>query len=212
MKVEVRDSKVVIEGYVNAVERESRLLPKSAASSQECRGPFVEKVATGTFQKALTRNTDIKMLFNHKADRLLGGTADGSLKLTEDNIGLKAEAEIEDEEVRTAALAGKLRGWSFGFFTNADEWADDKKKGCQIRTLKDIDVTEVSILTVTPAYIATSVEVRSEEDEEKTAEIRAEEEETEIRVIEREEKHPDEKIDLSLYRATMEILKLGGHE
>lgn len=212
MKVEVRDSKVVIEGYVNAVERESRLLPKSAASSKECRGPFIEKVATGTFQKALTRNTDIKMLFNHKADRLLGRTADGSLKLTEDNIGLKAEAEIEDEEVMTAALAGKLRGWSFGFFTNADEWADDKKRGCQLRTLKDIDMTEVSILTVTPAYIATSVEVRSEKGEEKTAEIRAEEEETEIRVIEREEKHPDEKIDLSLYRATMEILKLGGHE
>jgi HK97 family phage prohead protease len=93
---------------------------------------------------------------------VLGSTKDGNLELYEDNIGLHAKATITDKEVIEEARANKLQGWSFGFTTNDDEW-EDTEDGMQRRTLKDIELREVSILTATPAYIATSIEMRGED-------------------------------------------------
>ena len=99
------------------------------------------------------------MMFNHERD--IGGTADGTLKLVEDNIGLYAEAEITDPEVRAAAEKGQLRGWSFGFQKPVVKW--DCVGKVQRRTIEDMELLEVSILTKTPAYFGTSVEMRSSE-------------------------------------------------
>ena len=51
---------------------------------------------------------------------------------------------------------GKLTGWSFGFKCKKDSWNDTG----EIRTLEEIELDEVSILTKTPAYTATSIELR----------------------------------------------------
>ncbi len=159
MKIEIRSGGAVhISGYVNAVERDSRVLPARMAAGAS--GSFVERVAAGAFAKAISRGRDIRMMFNHSRD--IGGTADGSLKLSEDNIGLHAEAEITDPEVRAAAEKGLLRGWSFGMKNPAAQWTD-AGNGIQRRTIEDMELVEVSILTKTPAYFGTSVEMRSAE-------------------------------------------------
>lgn len=155
VKIEIRSSnEAFISGYVNAVERESRILPKSGGIIRQ----FVEKVRAGTFRNALETEKPVELRFNH--DRFLCDTESG-LTLHEDNIGLYAEATITDTEVIQCAKNGELRGWSFGFVCKKDSW--DKDGELDRRTLEDIELKEVSILTKTPAYIGTSVEVRSNE-------------------------------------------------
>lgn len=154
MKIEIRNNQVVLDGYVNVVERESRVLPS-------VRGKFVETIKAKTFERALLKNDDVKMLFNHNEQRELGSMKQGNLELFEDAIGLRAIATITDEEVIEKAKNKQLRGWSFGFVAKKDTWLDGEN-GIQKRILEDIDLLEVSILDKTPAYIATSIEVRDE--------------------------------------------------
>lgn len=153
-KIEIRADQVILDGYVNAAGRESRVMPSM-------RGKFVEVVEPGTFGKALQRNDNVELRFNH--GQVLGSTKDGTLKLFEDNIGLRAIATVTDPMVIEKAKNKELRGWSFGFFKNQDRW-EDTDKGYQRRFLEDIDLKEVSILDKTPAYIATSIEERGEDE------------------------------------------------
>lgn len=67
MKVEIRGAdEVRISGYVNAVERDSRVLP--AAMGAGATTDFVEKVSAGAFRRAIARNPDVRMLFNHERE------------------------------------------------------------------------------------------------------------------------------------------------
>ena len=148
MNIEIRaKDKAVISGYVNAVERESRVLHRVGGL------PFREVVRQGTFAKALKNGNPVQLMLNH--ERVICDT-DSGLELREDNIGLFAKAVISDKEVISAAKNGKLTGWSFGFKCKKDSWNDTG----EIRTLEDIELDEVSILTKTPAYTATSIELR----------------------------------------------------
>lgn len=157
MQIEIRSSnEAVISGYVNAVERDSRIMPKGKGATAV--RSFVERVRAGTFDKAIKRGTPIELRFNH--DKIIGDTTK-NLELYEDNIGLYARAIISDTEVIEKAQRGELRGWSFGFIAEGETW--DKEGELDRRTLEDIDLKEVSILDKTPAYFGTSVEVRGEE-------------------------------------------------
>ena len=162
MQVELRaDNTIEISGYVNVVERESRAIHRIGDK------PFYETVKKGTFQKAIKKGNPIQLKLNH--ERTLCDTNSG-LELREDNIGLHARAVISDNETVEAARSNKLTGWSFGFKCNKDTWSDDREH----RTLEDINLSEVSILTLTPAYIATSVEVRDGEMQETRCETNIE--------------------------------------
>lgn len=155
MKIEVRGNQVLLDGYVNAVGRESRVLPSP-------KGKFVEVIAPQTFEKALRNNPDVDLLFNHDKSRKLGSTTDGNLELYEDAIGLRALATVTDPEVIAKAEKGELKGWSFGFISNDDTW-EQRENAVQRREIREMDLIEVSILDKTPAYIATSIEARGEE-------------------------------------------------
>ena len=153
MQIEIRaDNTALITGYVNVAGRESRVL-------RDASGPFVEIVQPGTFGKALDKNP-VGLMYNHV--RALGSTED-VLELKEDNIGLYARALVHDSTIVEKAKAGQLSGWSFGFYANKDEWKT-REDGMRLRTLEDIDLAEVSILDVNPAYIATSIEMRGGEE------------------------------------------------
>lgn len=148
MKIEIRSNDTaIITGYVNVVGRESRML-------RDLSGQFVEIIKPKTFQRALEKNANVGLMFNHKRD-----LAKREFELVEDNIGLHCRAEINDKEVIEKAKEGKLTGWSFGFYSNNDEFTT-RTDGMRVRTVNDIDLVEVSILDCTPAYIATSIECR----------------------------------------------------
>ena len=157
MKVEIRSDSVEIEGYVNAVGRESRPL-------RDADGYFTEIVEPGTFARALRRGKR-DMLLDHDAERVIGREGE-NLTLTEDNIGLHARATVTDPEVVDKAKRGELRGWSFGFVPLKQRRTE--RDGMPLRTLEEIDLREVSLIDdrMRPAYVATSVYTRSEGGEE----------------------------------------------
>ena len=158
MKVNIRADKVEIEGYVNAIERDSKPLWSRV-------GQFIERICKGAFKKALKRNDDVHILLNHDWSRDLGSTKAGNLELEEDNIGLRVRACITDPEVVQKARAGELVGWSFGFTDRDVE--NSIREGMPHRAVKDLDLAEVSILDKrkSPAYEGTLITARSEDGE-----------------------------------------------
>ena len=156
MNVVIRADHVEVSGYVNAVERPSKILHDRS-------GDFIETVREGAFKKALARNDNVRVLLNHDRNRDLGGTKDGNLELEEDNIGLRAKAKIYDKDVIDKARKGDLTGWSFGF-TDRDVDKNYDDKGLLHRSVKDLDLEEVSILdrTRTPAYKGTLIMARDD--------------------------------------------------
>ena len=163
MNIEVRNDSVVVSGYVNAVERWSKPI---RANLRGVAQRFIEKIKAGVFKTALKRNDNVKVLLNHNHGRELANTKDGTAILEEDNIGLRAEVTITDPEVVEKARNHKLVGWSFGFYSNADEVAQEATMAT--RTVTDLDLVEISILddTKSPAYEGTSIETRSEGEKE----------------------------------------------
>jgi hypothetical protein len=199
MRIEIRGNQVVLDGYVNAVGRESRVLPS-------VNGRFIEQIVPRTFERALQKSENVDLLFNHDKTMKLGSTQERNLQLYEDNIGLRAIATVSDESVIQKAKDGKLQGWSFGFIDNNPSFKDGED-GIQRRFVSDIDLLEVSILDKTPAYIATSIEARGEE--QLISETRSNEFKAEISDFSPEEPEIRE-IDYSIYEKQIEILKLKG--
>jgi len=158
MEIRVREDHVEIEGYVNAVERNSKPLWSRM-------GQFIERICKGAFKKALKRNDDVKILLNHNPKRVLGSTKEGNLELEEDNIGLRARATITDPDVIKKARNGELVGWSFGFTDRDVETTIER--GLPARAVKDLNLEEVSILdrSKTPAYDGTLIMAREENGE-----------------------------------------------
>ena len=158
MRIELRQDKVLIDGYVNAVARDSRPI------SGESGGKFIEQIMPGAFTKALERakasGRAIELLLNH--DRKVGDT-NTNLQLIEDNIGLRAICEVTDAEVVKEAREGKLQGWSFGF-TNARAQEEDVSENMKRRFVEDMDLIEVSLIDdrKTPCYAGTSINTRAD--------------------------------------------------
>ena len=204
MKVEIRadKSRMTIEGYVNVPGRNSRLL-------RGPRGPFIEQIVPGAFARALQRGDPVGLRFNHT--QLLGSTdVPEELRLHEDNIGLYARAEVTDPKVIDEAVHKRLRGWSFGFIPLQDRWEDGEP---QHRSIEELELREVSILTKTPAYIATSIEARA--DEEVTVEFRvADFEDDDITVLAEEqraeetEQPADNPLELAKMKLELEKVRL----
>lgn len=125
-------------------------------------GGFREKIAPGAFKDSIARD-DIRGLWNHQSDLVLGRTKSGTLELSEDKIGLA----FKNKPPQTSWFADRLvslrrkdvTGASFGFFTERDEWDHDKKP--QIRTLHKVRLVEVSPGVTFPAYPQTDVALRS---------------------------------------------------
>ena len=93
MRIEIRNGSVLLDGYVNAVARDSR--PMLDENGEK----FVEQICPKTFQRAVEKSDDILCILNHEPNRKLGSTKEGNIELFEDNIGLRAICKITDSEV-----------------------------------------------------------------------------------------------------------------
>ena len=216
MKVSIRADSVLIEGYVNAIERNSKPLLSRI-------GRFIERICKGAFSNALKRNDDVHVLLNHDWDRDLGSTKQGNLELVEDNIGLHARAVITDKDVIESAKAGNLVGWSFGFEDTPDgvENRTDSETGFPLRVVRDLNLYEVSILdrSKVPAYDGTLIMARSDDDVQFHGAAFIDDvdvEEIETRAVEsrneeqpQQDEHPeaDKPIDYSIYEDMISEMK-----
>lgn len=124
-------------------------------------GGFREKIAPGAFSKTL-QTADVRALWNHDPNFVLGRNKSGTLSLREDERGLRIEITPPDtqwaKDLITSMKRGDIDQMSFGFRTVADEWETQGKEN--IRTLKEVELFDVSIVTY-PAYPQTTVQARS---------------------------------------------------
>jgi HK97 family phage prohead protease len=137
--------------------------------------PFIERIAPGAFKRSLRAKNDIKLLWNHSSSDVLGSTRAGTLRLAEDEMGLRVEADLPDtqagRDAKVLIQRGDVTGFSFGFTVppNGDTWNADGTE----RTLKSVRLLEVSTGVPFPAYPSTNLtaQVRSLEDVTMAAEL-----------------------------------------
>ncbi|WP_018664613.1 HK97 family phage prohead protease [Heyndrickxia acidiproducens] len=126
---------------------------------------FDEVIAPGAFNKSLANNSDVRALFNHNWDKVLGRTKSGTLRLFEDDRGLKFEIDLPDTSVARDLAESMARGdinqCSFGFFATGENW--DYTSDPALRTVTEVELYEISIVSI-PAYEDTEAAlVRSKE-------------------------------------------------
>lgn len=126
---------------------------------------FREKIRAGAFKNTITKN-NIRALWNHNRDFVLGSMGNGSLKLSEDDRGLRFELDIADTQIGRDAFVSIGRrdvdGVSFSFSAVKQEWDETDPKNV-IRTLVEVECDEISP-TAFPAYEETSVSTRTAKD------------------------------------------------
>lgn len=125
-------------------------------------GGFREKIAPGAF--ADTLDADVRALFNHDRNFVLGRTTSGTLRMSEDKTGLKVEIDPPDttvaRDLMTSIERGDISQMSFGFRVKEDEWEQGIGDNPDIRTLLAVELFDVSPVTF-PAYPQTDVGLRS---------------------------------------------------
>ena len=142
--------------------------------------PFKEKVRKGAFVKSII-DDDIRALFNHDPNYVLGRNKVGTLALEEDDIGLKVKISPPDtswaKDLVTSIKRGDISQMSIGFLVEEDKWSTDS--GLDTRELIKVKLFDVSTVTF-PAYAQTDVGVRAMDEyrgykeEQKKAKVEAE--------------------------------------
>jgi hypothetical protein len=140
----------MIEGYAAVFNQPSEDL-----------GGFVEDIRKGAFAKTI-KEADVRALFNHDPNYVLGRNKADTLSLAEDNHGLQFRVKPPEtawaKDLQETIRRGDVDQASFGFSTIKDEW--DQASNPAHRTLVEVRLYDVSVVTF-PAYPQTSVSARS---------------------------------------------------
>lgn len=125
-----------------------------------------ERIAPGAFERSV-REDDIRALFNHDPNLLLGRTKSKTLQVASDGTGLAysfLENPADPDSVRVAekVARGDADGSSFSFKALTADWTEETVDGQRIwiRTLRDVVTYDVGPVTF-PAYSGTSSGARS---------------------------------------------------
>jgi len=116
-------------------------------------GGFREKIDPEAFNEVL--DNDVRALFNHDPNLILGRTTAGTLSLSVDERGLKYSFTAPDtttgRDLMVSLERGDVSQSSFGFIVEEDSW-DEDEEGRTIRTIKKVGrLLDVSPVTY-PAY------------------------------------------------------------
>jgi HK97 family phage prohead protease len=150
VKLESGETADTIVGYASVFDSESRDL-----------GDFVEYIKPGAFTRAINEQHDVRALVDHDPKMILGRTKSGTLRLSQDEHGLRTEIDIPNTTVGQDTLEsirrGDLDAMSFGFVVKDDNW--EERDGKTVREIRDLDLFDVSVVSF-PAYEDTTVAVR----------------------------------------------------
>lgn len=133
-------------------------------------GGFCERIMPGAFDRAI-REDDVRGLFNHDPNQILGRTAANTMRLSVDKVGLRYEIDPPDtqtaRDIMESLKRGDVSGSSFSFSINEQVWRDIKDAVTgEVTTVREL--TAVSLFDVGPvsfpAYEGTTAGVRSAAD------------------------------------------------
>lgn len=162
--------KITMDVEIRALDTEDgsiRIGGYAATFNKEATGlNFREVIAPGAFTRTLKTGNPVFLLVNHDMGELpLAATQSGTLQLSEDRFGLRMEADLDPSNPRAAEVASALRRGDVNKMSFAFSVAEDgqvREEG--LRTLTDLDLYEVSVVTL-PAYDSTTVGLRSAQDD-----------------------------------------------
>lgn len=122
---------------------------------------FEESIEPGAFAQALNRD-DVRCLFNHSDMYVIGRNTAGTLRLSEDDHGLRYEADPPDatwaRDLVVSIDRGDINQSSFAFRATRQEW--DESGDVLKRRILEVELFDVSPVTF-PAYDDTEVGVRA---------------------------------------------------
>jgi uncharacterized protein len=134
---------------------------------------FEEVIMPGAFSRSIATNSDIRALFNHDWNNVLGRTKSGTLRLSEDDRGLKFDVELPNTSLAKDLVESMTRGdinqCSFGFFATEETW--DYSVEPVLRTIHEVELFEISVVSI-PAYDDTEVALVRSKEIDKTVEMR----------------------------------------
>jgi uncharacterized protein len=123
-----------------------------------------EEIDPHAFDSVMASNPDVRGLFNHDSNLVLGRTAAGTLRLSVDARGLSYEIDPPDTQFARDLMVSMRRkditGSSFAFTVKRDQWTDNPDGSITRRILEFDQLYDVSPVTY-PAYPASSSEARS---------------------------------------------------
>ena len=160
MEKEIRSGKLEL----RAMNDEKRTISGYAAMYEQMSddlGGFIEVIDREAF--AYTDMDDVRALFNHDSNQILGRTKSGTLRLKLTEMGLYYEVDLPEtergKEMYELIKRGDIDQSSFAFTVEEDDWMYNEGK--MFRTIKKIDrLYDVAPVTY-PAYQQTSVMARS---------------------------------------------------
>lgn len=172
--IEIRegeDGKRTIQGYAVKWEMKSQTMGYWYR--------FKEQFKKGAFTESLT-NEDQRALWSHDTSQVLGRTKNGTLRLFEDEVGLRFELDLPNttlgNDTYETIKRGDVDGVSFGFQQQKQEW-DETDPDNVVRTITKAKLMEISPVAF-PAYPDSQVSARSNDpykeylDEKKQGELR----------------------------------------
>lgn len=125
-------------------------------------GGFREIIEPGAFSKTL-QEADIRCLWNHNSDYVLGRNRSGTLQLRQEERGLRYDVVPPDatwaRDLLSSIERGDVSQGSFGFETVRDTW-DQDERGNVTRRLLEVKLFDIGPVTFA-AYPQTSAEARS---------------------------------------------------
>jgi len=134
-------------------------------SPSEDLGGFREVLAPGCFTRAIASpDLNCSLLWNHDPDSVFASTRNGTLKLKEDDKGLRIWARVDMEDPDARRVVGKIRSglvdqmsFAFTIAEDGDDW--EVRDGKPWRTVRQVEALwDCSAVTV-PAYSSTKIEV-----------------------------------------------------
>lgn len=154
---EEQDGGKHIEGYFIVYEQETELWP----------GCY-EKIARGAADSSIANN-DIRAIFNHNTDIVLGRMSAGTVKFKSDERGLYGDILVNENDsqamdIYARVTRGDITGCSFGFVPIRESYTVDASDNYHW-TVEEADIHEVSVCTF-PAYPQTEISARKKDFEE----------------------------------------------
>lgn len=123
---------------------------------------FREQFKRGAFTESLTKD-DQRALWSHDTSKVLGRTGNGTLRLFEDEVGLRFELDLPKttlgNDTYETIRRGDVDGVSFGFIPRKQEWDETDSENI-IRSITDAQLMEISP-TAWAAYPDSGVSARS---------------------------------------------------